>query len=313
MEKISLLYHQLFSKDLSDKDAAGFLGDIVNEHPYFAPAQFFLLQITPAAAPDFQRQLSKAALHFNNNYWLNYLLYETDEPDQPDEFLTAPEATNESAEEQPFITAGEMVTETPMPVFEQEEKMEIIPETYTTSYSEQPAASFTETSTETAAATAEEAFVNETELPPLAAQEQPDAQPLNIQLALSDTKEDSIAFEPLHTTDYFASVGIKLSEEVKPADKLGHQLKSFTEWLKTMKKIHAKDEEAVIKEQTETDIRQLAEKSNVNGDVVTEAMADVLIQQGRKEKAVQMLEKLSLLNPVKSVFFAAKIKNLKEQ
>jgi hypothetical protein len=43
---------------------------------------------------------------------------------------------------------------------------------------------------------------------------------------LDETTE--ISFEPLHTSDYFASQGIKLSEEVQSSDKLGKQLKSFT-------------------------------------------------------------------------------------
>ncbi|MFT3679298.1 MAG: hypothetical protein QM791_03445 [Ferruginibacter sp.] len=130
--------------------------------------------------------------------------------------------------------------------------------------------------------------------------------------AAAETKEDVLIFEPLHTTDYFASVGIKLSEEVKPSDKLGKQLKSFTEWLKTMKKVHTAPQLDTTQE-AEQKIQVLAEKSNVNGDVVTESMADVLAQQGRTDQAIEMLEKLSLLNPAKSAYFAAKIKNFKEQ
>ncbi len=129
---------------------------------------------------------------------------------------------------------------------------------------------------------------------------------------------DAPLFEPLHTTDYFASVGIKLSEDAKSADKLGKQLKSFTEWLKTMKKVHA---EQIMKtstaseieaDNTESNIQQLAEKSNLDDEVVTEAMADVLVQQGRKSKAIEVLGKLSLLDPGKSAYFAAKINQIKE-
>ena len=45
-------------------------------------------------------------------------------------------------------------------------------------------------------------------------------------------------FEPLHTVDYFASQGIKITEEPVTNDKLGNQMKSFTAWLKSMKKLH---------------------------------------------------------------------------
>lgn len=143
--------------------------------------------------------------------------------------------------------------------------------------------------------------------------------PILINISKEPVTEDRISFEPLHTSDYFASVGIKLSEEVKPADRLGQQLKSFTEWLKTMKKIHAEQFAATgtapeSAEQTnEQNIQQLAEASNKEGETVTEAMADVLIQQGRVGKAIAVLEKLSLLNPGKITYFAAKINQLKEQ
>ena len=144
--------------------------------------------------------------------------------------------------------------------------------------------------------------------------------PLHIPFNISKepVTEDSITFEPLHTSDYFASVGIKLSEEAKPVDRLGQQMKSFTEWLKTMKKIHA-DQFAETgsapqsaAQTNEQHIQQLAEASNRDGEVLTEAMADVLVQQGRVTKAVEVLEKLSLLNPGKITYFAAKINQLKE-
>jgi hypothetical protein len=46
--------------------------------------------------------------------------------------------------------------------------------------------------------------------------------------------------------------------------------------------------------------------------VVTEAMAEVWEKQGNKEKAVAIYTKLSLLDPSKSVYFAAKIEELKK-
>ena len=144
--------------------------------------------------------------------------------------------------------------------------------------------------------------------------------PLHIPFNISKepVTEDSITFEPLHTSDYFASVGIKLSEEARPVDRLGQQMKSFTEWLKTMKKMHAAQFAETgsapqsAAQTNEQHIQQLAEASNKEGEVVTEAMADVLVQQGRVGKALEVLEKLSLLNPGKITYFAAKINQLKE-
>jgi hypothetical protein len=132
-----------------------------------------------------------------------------------------------------------------------------------------------------------------------------------LNIDVSDVKEDTITFEPLHTTDYFASQGIKLSSEIQPTDKLGKQLKSFTEWLKTMKKVHA-DQMPASGGQADLSIQKLAEKSNIEEGVITEAMADVLLQQGKADKAIEVYKKLSLLNPSKSAYFAAKIDQLKE-
>ena len=126
----------------------------------------------------------------------------------------------------------------------------------------------------------------------------------------ANTVEESISFEPLHTVDYFLSQGIKISDAPIINDKLGNQMKSFTEWLKSMKKIH-KEKLGEGDEQTDKNIQQLAEHSNANAAIVTEAMADVLVKQNKIEKAIEVYEKLSLLNPSKSAYFAAKIDSLK--
>lgn len=123
-------------------------------------------------------------------------------------------------------------------------------------------------------------------------------------------QEAEIIFEPLHTTDYFASQGIKISDEVQPTDKLGTQLKSFTEWLKTMKKVH----ESKLPEgsdQLDATVNKLAEKSNRDAEVVTEAMAEAFLVQGKKDKAKDIYQKLSLLNPSKTAYFAAKLEQIK--
>lgn len=122
--------------------------------------------------------------------------------------------------------------------------------------------------------------------------------------------ENAIAFEPLHTVDYFASQGIKITDEALSKDKLGTQMKSFTEWLKSMKKLHA----TPLPEQNtlaEDIIQSAAEVSNIDTEVLTEAMAEVLIKQDKKEKAIEMYNKLSLINPSKSAYFAAKIESIK--
>jgi hypothetical protein len=49
--------------------------------------------------------------------------------------------------------------------------------------------------------------------------------------------EPLISFQSYHTIDYFASQGIRLQQAELTKDKLGQQLKSFTEWLRSMKKL----------------------------------------------------------------------------
>jgi hypothetical protein len=123
-------------------------------------------------------------------------------------------------------------------------------------------------------------------------------------------EEVVIPFEPLHTVDYFASQGIRLSEEALNNDQLGKQVKSFTAWLKSMKKLHPgqlPEQNEVIEKLIQTS----SEVSNQNANVLTEAMAEVLVKQGKQEKAIEMYQKLSLINPSKSTYFAAKIESLK--
>jgi len=122
---------------------------------------------------------------------------------------------------------------------------------------------------------------------------------------------DKETFEPFHTVDYFASQGIKISSEFKADDKLGAQLKSFTEWLKTMRRLPAATVEAELEKTNESEIQKIAEHSLEEKEVITEAMAEVFARQGRNEKAVDIYHKLSLLNPDKSAYFAAKIDVLK--
>lgn len=124
-----------------------------------------------------------------------------------------------------------------------------------------------------------------------------------------EIKEELPLFEPLHTTDYFASQGIKAPEVVKPDDKLGQQLKRFTDWLKTMKRLQdvASDSESAP---VDIKVEQMAEKSNQAEEVVTEAMAEILTMQGSRQKAIEIYRKLSLLNPDKSGYFASRIEDL---
>jgi hypothetical protein len=121
-----------------------------------------------------------------------------------------------------------------------------------------------------------------------------------------------LTFEPYHTVDYFASQGIRFKEEDKPQDRFGQQLKSFTEWLKTMKRIPVSEIATPADTGSEKKVEEMAEYSLVERHVITEAMAEVWIKQGNKIKAEEIYHKLSLLDPSKSSYFAAKIEDLKK-
>jgi len=244
------VFENMFNKNFSDDGNATLLRSIANEHPYFTAAQFYLLQQTAPGSDEFTKQAAKTSVLFNNSYWLNFQLQQTNK--QP---------TAEPETSQPAIIDED------------------------TNHLESNTA-------------------------------------MKFELKIPDEKpgDETLSFEPMHLVDYFASQGIKLSEEEQPTDKLGKQLKSFTEWLKTMKKLpgqNASGDQSTAEaekpaEGTDINVQALAEKSNLEEEVVTEAMAAVLASQGKRGKAAELYQKLSLMNPSKSAYFAAKIEQLKD-
>jgi hypothetical protein len=135
--------------------------------------------------------------------------------------------------------------------------------------------------------------------------------PLPTIIETPSAKSD-ILFEPYHTIDYFASQGIKLDRlEAGPQDKLGRQLKSFTEWLRGMKKLPQAAVEKELAQNEESDVVNAAAHSIEKKEVITETMAEVYEKQGLTEKAAEVYRKLSLLNPAKTAYFAARIEALK--
>jgi hypothetical protein len=128
------------------------------------------------------------------------------------------------------------------------------------------------------------------------------SEPVNTSL-----QAEAIAFEPYHTIDYFASQGIKLAPADLSKDKFGQQLKSFTEWLKSMKRLPAAEAAPVPDVSAQQTVVKAAEHSIQEREVLTEAMAEVWAKQGNTEKAREVYRKLSLQNPSKSSYFAAKI------
>ncbi|AEV97564.1 hypothetical protein A4D02_30315 [Niastella koreensis] len=155
------------------------------------------------------------------------------------------------------------------------------------------------------------AVAAEAPVQPVAASEQPAGFTAATQEGRMAVDLGEPVFESYHTIDYFASQGIKLlQEELK--DKLGKQLKSFTDWLRSMKRV-GPVESTSIDDITNQSIQRIAEHSIEEKEVLTEAMAEVWAKQGNPGKAIRVYEKLSLLNPGKSSYFARRIEQLKAQ
>jgi len=123
----------------------------------------------------------------------------------------------------------------------------------------------------------------------------------------SSDKLDYQQAEPMHTVDYFASQGIKLNLKQAPKDGLTNKLLSFTDWLRQVKQ----SEKSTEVSQMEKKVSQDASHSVRKEEVVTEAMAEVLLRQGHREQAIQLFTKLSFQIPEKSSYFAGRIEQIK--
>ncbi|HNU87891.1 MAG TPA: hypothetical protein PKJ94_06365 [Ferruginibacter sp.] len=344
MQQQPALFESLFKRNLEDPSVKNFLEEITAVHPYFSPAQFYLLQQTTESTVAFDRQATKTNIFFNNPLWLNFQLRQA-KPGMPVEEKTYSVPAEEPlTEELPVIEHIAGPEEDKEVMNEAVQVEEFVPEVQPEFIKEeQPVIEHSAEPEEDKAK--EDALVEEFEpakeervvtgqvlepevqTEPEIIQEElhvieavnepgpgeePELEPMKIELKLPEEKnikEDELLFEPMHLVDYFASQGIKLNEEAPATDKLGKQLKSFTEWLKTMKKVHAAPAEEG--EQPDKTVEAMAERSNKENEVITEAMAEVFARQGKTAKATEVYQKLSLLNPAKSAYFAAKIDNLK--
>jgi hypothetical protein len=286
---INYLEH-FYQQALQDPDE---LERNASDYPYSSLTGFLLLyHYKKTNHPGFEKLAKKTALQFKNINWLQFLLDQTaDEKTEP--AIISPSYSEEEKNEVNEINPGE-VTQT---LYDQNSGYEV---EEVTENQPLPEENFeipqqAEEKSETAEISKEQNFQKEYSEETAETTEPPSGE---------------ISFEPLHTVDYFASQGIKITEEPVTTDKLGNQMKSFTAWLKSMKKLHL----SKVEEQdadTERIIQNSAEESNINTEVLTEAMAEVLIKQDKREKAIEMYNKLSLINPSKSAYFATKIESIK--
>ena len=251
------------------------LQQLTSQYPFFAPAKFLLAKkMKEKNSFLFEEQIQKASIYFQNPVWLDHLLTDTPADQNYPEFKKEEPAFAPQAEMEIPSTHEEVVDQTQ--IVEDDEIDDIVED-----------------------------------------QAEQDHQPeLSVELPKFkfepiDPAKAELTFEPYHTIDYFASQGIKAKEEEKPKDQLSRQLKSFTEWIKAMKRLPESEIAAAVSITDEKKVVKMAESSINDREVVTEAMAEVWEKQGNHAKAVEIYQKLSLLNPAKSSYFAAKIEQLK--
>src|SRR6476469_3638269 len=220
------------------------LQQIAEQFPYFGPVQLLLAKkisdshsSTDENSNQFDEQVQKASLYFQNRVWLDHLLDNNNGNGH-----SIQHSIEEVKEAEPEIHPAEVSFAN-----EHENKQEESAEETIEPISNEPV-EFKADDVEHAAITSEvieQTLLHESpeeSLEPATDQSTPIDQsnspiempPTNFE----STAASSLVFEPYHTVDYFASQGIKFREDEKPKDRFGIQLKSFTEWLKTLKQVN---------------------------------------------------------------------------
>jgi hypothetical protein len=370
-ERTHVLAQQLFGKPSVEQCGLQELQDLAGRYPYFAPAQFLLLEkLKKENSTDHPAQLQKAILYYHNPLEFEYFIssdrFETgiDFEESPqlstvsptkeetsfevavasEETAVLPEKETDAVFEEPMPSETESVStvaeedaqssgeETPYEAAIASEGIMDIAQQVNENYQEEinieepsPEIGIQEVQWEQEDEVIEGPIVSENEI--IGTNNEETGQPIaeekmaesiervleqeEKQITASANTNEDLVFEPYHTVDYFASQGIKLSQEEVPKDRFSKQLKSFTEWLRTMKRLPASEVSKNVDASSESTIQHLAEDSVHDASVVTEAMAEVWIKQGNKEKAIETYNKLGLLNPSKKAYFAGLIENLK--
>jgi hypothetical protein len=312
-ERIHALAQQLFGKATIDECNLEEVKNLAHRFPYFAPAQFLLLEkLKQQGSEEYTVQLQKSILYYHNPLEFQYFISsdrfytdisfdELSEEETRDKIQNTTDATEIVNEVESKHEVLEADAEPKAIIHEPEMETQTTDAEYKEPVSEHPVETL-ETSPEEQPRTSNpEPIIEETLQPTLI----PKLQTQNSQ------PETALAFEPYHTIDYFASQGIKLSQEEVSKDKFGKQLKSFTEWLKTMKRLPPTQMARTTDSSSENKVQHLADDSIHESDVWTEAMAEVWVKQGNTQKAIETYNKLGLLNPSKKAYFATKIENLK--
>lgn len=331
------VFHRLLQQpSLLNECTEADLEMLAYQYPWFGAAQLLLAaKQKQSGAVDAEQQLQKAAIYFNQPLWLQ----------QQWKNFTKSNATGERTDE-PSLPINEVITAASVSIDEQDASLDADALVVAEDLKEEQQAVITDAVLNAEAILEAEAIKEEQEaviadavidaevLVQAEAEKEAAAviQAADIELAAeavieADTAREELTeaaqqpqkteqepvftFEPFHTVDYFASQGIKLREEKLGDDQLGKQVKSFTQWLRSMKKIYVEEQKELDSTQ-EKEVVSIATESNQQTEVITETMAEVLLKQGKRSQAIDLYRKLSLLHPEKSVYFASRIDELKQ-
>lgn len=270
------LIQSLFEKESLEEMTLDEFQRLADQYPYSSIVQFlYSCKLKSVYHLNFPEQVTHTALFFSSPQWLHYQL--SDESEKGNFRQSQYDRNyNNITEDQPI--------ELPQTTFDEDDE-----NLWDNSLEDENALVAVEESTET---------VHE-------------AQNTNtIPLVVDEVIEPSIPIEPYHTVDYFASQGINTKLD-DPQDDLGKKVRTFTAWLKTMKRLQPAAEINEIEESDE-EIDNGLDQPIMQEIIATEAMAEVYLKQGLTQKAIEVYAKLSLQNPANSHIFAAKIIQIKE-
>lgn len=297
-----MVYRLLRKKSLAETSVQQ-LEDLVKDYPYFPLTHFLLARkALENNLPQVEEQQKMAAVYIPDVHWLQYVLH--------DGLSYNDAVVAEEAEEDVFGENEPTYTSPEEPVVAEIPAVQAV--------SDPPPSTWNEA---TIHDEPEEPALEEEELvDPRLQQEVPLPTDEGLDQTIAALKagpakttvpeDTAIPVDPYHSIDYFASQGIQLKNDDLNKDQMGRQLKKFTEWLKTMKRIPASESAADIDDATNQNIQNIAAHSIAGTEITTEAMADVLVKQKRYDRAIEMYRKLSLQNPAKSTYFASLIEDL---
>ena len=284
MKETDYMIQSLFQRESMDEMTLDELKSHAEAFPYSSIIQFlYTCKLKSQYHLDFPEAVSKTALFFDDSSWLNYQLREEGEKGNFRKILYG--SQHNDANEVEGVEEVEEVEGLNLPAEGREvEGVEEVDFDENEGGFHDPAI--------------------------VQAIEKIELQDPNTNPASGTNKDFEFQLTPYHTIDYFASLGIKINME-NEKDELSLKVKSFTAWLKTMKRLQPGPETVTVKD-IQSILNTQNDKENQPEAILTEAMAEVYLKQGLREKAIDVYDKLSLQNPLNSHKFADKISQIKE-